>query len=366
MKFAGIHHSKTASGSGQSDRTDRLRVGLTFNCRRVENSVEKQVDCQAEYDRPSTIAAIREALDALGYEVIELEADASLPAKISSTPVDVVFNIAEGMRGRSRESQVPALLEFMGIAYSGSDPVALSVCHDKALAKKVVSQAGIPTAKFLTLRTGQEPLPANICFPLMVKPSAEGSSKGIHLSSVVENEADLRTRAQTYIAKYQQPVLVEEFLPGREFTVGMLGEFTPRVLPIMEVVFTNKEHKFPVYSFLSKLDATDVRLEVPAKITEALAQDLTRTACAAFAALGCRDVSRMDFRLNAKGEVYFIECNPLPGIVPNFSDLSEMAIAAGMSYQELVAEILAPALRRREEATRISAPVQFVSGESCL
>ncbi len=334
---------KPTSGNG------KIRVGLTFNCRRVENSVQEKVDCHAEYDRPSTIQAIREALESLGHEVVELEADATLPGKISCTPLDVVFNIAEGTQGRSRESQVPALLELMGIPYSGSDPAALSICHDKSLAKKVVGQAGILTAKFFTFATGEERIPADVQFPFMVKPAAEGSSKGIHLSSVVENERDLRERAKEYIAKYHQPVLIEEFLPGREFTVGMLGESDPRVLPIMEVVFTNQAHKFPVYSFLSKIDASDVRLDVPADIPAALLQALQRTARAAFVALGCRDVSRMDFRLNAKGEVYFIECNPLPGIVPNFSDLSVMATAAGMTYPALVAEILAPALRRRAE-----------------
>jgi len=323
-----------------------LRVGLTFNCRRIEDSVEKRIDCEAEYDRPSTIAALKKTLESLGHEVVELEANEKILEKLAHTSVDVVFNIAEGLRGRARESQIPALLELLDIPYSGSDPTALAVCHDKALAKKLVQQAGIRTAQFFTLTTGEEVFPTELRFPLIVKPSAEGSSKGVNASSVVENATDLRRVAQDFIHKYHQTILVEEFLPGREFTIGLLGEPTPRLLPIVEVIFTNPSDKYPIYSFLSKVEDKDVRLEVPARISKELEAELSEAAHGAFLALGCRDVARMDFRLNAEGHVYFMECNPLPGIAPNYSDLCTIATAAGISYSKLIEEILAPAIRR--------------------
>ena len=325
-----------------------LRIGLTFNLRRTQNLTDKE-DGDAEHDAPETIAAIREAIESYGHKVVELEATPELPSLMPSAGVDLVFNVAEGFKGRNRESQVPALLDLLGIPYTGSDPTALSLGLDKGLAKRLVSQAGFLTPPFLLMTTGRERLSKEFDFPAIIKPVAEGSSKGILHNSVVENEAELRKLASEVVGRYRQAVIVESFLCGREFTVGLLGERRPRALPPMEIIFTEGNQKFPIYSFSSKFQGSDVRCQVPADIDPALDRELRRVARGVFGILGCRDVARVDLRLDAKGRVNFIECNPLPGLAPGFSDLCVIAKAAGMDYRTLIGEILAPAIRRWRE-----------------
>ncbi|EAU63101.1 D-alanine--D-alanine ligase family protein, partial [Stigmatella aurantiaca] len=252
-------------------KTGPLRVGFTYNVKRVKPTVDASEDSEAEYDSPATLQAIREAIASWGHEVVDLEANQELPSVLASTPLDVVFNIAEGFKGRNRESQVPAMLELLDIPYTGSDPATLSIALDKALAKKIVRQAGIHTPNFQLMLTGKERLNKDFTFPLMVKPVAEGSSKGVVSKSVCHSEAELREVVKEIASKYKQPALVEEYIGGREFTVGLLGERRPRVLPPMEIVFLDKEEKNPVYSFQHKLDWTDrIRYDAPAKLEPAL------------------------------------------------------------------------------------------------
>ncbi|RKH05896.1 ATP-grasp domain-containing protein [Corallococcus sp. CA047B] len=332
-----------------------LRVGFAFNVKRVKPSAtatgETVEDSEAEYDSPNTLQAIREAIASWGHEVIDLEATAELPTVLSSTPLDIVFNIAEGFKGRNRESQVPAMLELLDIPYTGSDPATLSLALDKALAKKIVRQAGILTPNFQLMVTGKERLNKEFTgFPLIVKPVAEGSSKGVVTKSVCYSETELRDVVKEIAGKYQQPALIEEYIGGREFTVGLLGERRPRVLPPMEIVFLDKAEKNPVYSFQHKLDWTDrIRYDAPAKLEPALLEKLRTAARNSFMALGCRDVARIDFRMDDKGRIYFIECNPLPGLTPGWSDLVLIAQGAGMDYRTLIGEIMAPAIRRYKE-----------------
>jgi D-alanine-D-alanine ligase len=328
-----------------------LRVGFTYNVKRVKPTVDASEDREAEYDSPATLQAIREAIASWGHEVIDLEASPELPSVLASTPLDIVFNIAEGFKGRNRESQVPAMLELLDIPYTGSDPATLSIALDKALAKKIVRQAGIHTPNFQLMVTGKERLNKEFTtFPLIVKPVAEGSSKGVVSKSVCHSEAELREVVKEIASKYQQPALVEEYIGGREFTVGLLGERRPRVLPPMEIVFLDKEEKTPIYSFQHKLDWTDrIRYDAPAKLEPALLERLRTAARNSFMALGCRDVARIDFRMDDKGRIYFIECNPLPGLTPGWSDLVLIAAGAGMDYRGLIGEIMAPAIRRYKE-----------------
>ncbi|AKQ65888.1 D-alanine-D-alanine ligase [Myxococcus hansupus] len=330
-----------------------LRVGFSFNVKRVKPTATAETveDSEAEYDSPNTLQAIREAIASWGHEVIDLEATAELPSVLSSTPLDLVFNIAEGFKGRNRESQVPALLELLDIPYTGSDPATLSIALDKGLAKKIVRQAGILTPNFQLMVTGKERLNKEFTsFPLIVKPVAEGSSKGVVTKSVCYSEAELREVVREIAGKYQQPALIEEYIRGREFTVGLLGERRPRVLPPMEIVFLDREDKNPVYSFQHKLDWTDrIRYDAPAKLEPALLERLRTAARNSFMALGCRDVARIDFRMDDKGRIYFIECNPLPGLTPGWSDLVLIAQGAGMDYRGLIGEIMAPAIRRYKE-----------------
>ena len=340
------------SGS-RPPRRGPLRVGFTYNVKRVKPALDGTRDEEAEYDPPATIQAVREAIAAAGHEVVDLEATADLPALIETTRPDLVFNMAEGIKGRNRESQVPALLELLDIPYSGSDPAALNIALDKALAKKIVRQHGILTPNFFIMNTGKERLPRDLEFPLIVKPIAEGSSKGVHATSVVENEAELREAAQKMVAKYDQPALVEDYIGGREFTVGMLGERRPKVLPPMEVVFLDESETRPVYSFEFKQDwSSKIRYDVPARLEAAQLKALERAARECFIALGCRDVARVDFRMDRQGKVYFLECNPLPGLTPGWSDLVLIAKAAGIEYSALIAEILSGAIRRYKERER--------------
>ncbi len=330
-----------------------LRVGFSFNVKRVKPmaTAEAVEDSEAEYDSPNTLQAIREAIASWGHEVIDLEATPELPSVLASTPLDLVFNIAEGFKGRNRESQVPAMLELLDIPYTGSDPATLSIALDKGLAKKIVRQAGILTPNFQLMATGKERLNKEFTsFPLIVKPVAEGSSKGVVTKSVCHTEAELREVVREIAGKYQQPALIEEYIRGREFTVGLLGERRPRVLPPMEIVFLDKGERNPVYSFQHKLDWTDrIRYDAPAKLEPALLERLRTAARNSFMALGCRDVARIDFRMDDKGRIYFIECNPLPGLTPGWSDLVLIAQGAGMDYRGLIGEIMAPAIRRYKE-----------------
>jgi D-alanine-D-alanine ligase len=285
--------------------------------------------------------------------VVDLEATQDLPLQLASTPVDVVFNIAEGFKGRSREAQVPSLLELLDIPYTGSDPAALSVSLDKALAKRMVRTHGILTPDYIVLQTGRERLPRELAFPLIVKPVAEGTSKGVTRKSVVQDEAELREVARELVSKYRQPALVENYVAGREFTVGLLGERRPRVLPPMEIVFLDPADPTPIYSFDMKQEWNDrIRYEVPARLAPRELDRLERAARECFGALGCRDVARVDFRLDAEGRFHFIECNPLPGLAPGWSDLVLIAQAAGLDYRALIGEILSFAIRRYQERER--------------
>jgi D-alanine-D-alanine ligase len=329
----------------------RLRVGLTHNKRRTTAlSVERDHD--AEYDTPQTIAAIREAIESYGHTVVELEATPELSMLLPAAGLDVVFNIAEGLGGRNREAQVPALLELLDIPYTGSDPAAMSLALDKNLAKQIVAQADCPTPASMVMRTGSERLARGLSFPLMVKPVAEGSSKGIVGRSVVESESELREAARELIHKYKQDALVETYLPGREFTVALLGESKPKALPPLEVIFLDRGQKHPIYDFESKFIENRTTHQVPAKVDEAVTREIERVAKRAFVALGVRDYGRVDLRMDARGQVNFIECNPLPGLSPGFSDMCLIAEAVGINYRTLIGEILAPCLRRHKEKER--------------
>lgn len=332
---------------------NHLRVGFTYNEKRILPQTDPRTDMEAEFDAAETLDAIRGALTSLGHEVVNLEATPDLVTKLAAADIDIVFNIAEGLKGRNREAQIPAMLEFLDIPYTGSDPATLAVTLDKTLAKRVVRQAGVPTANFCALVTGREKIPPLMRYPLFVKPSQEGSSKGVFGHSVVHSEAELRALAQQLIERYRQPVLVEEYLSGREFTIALLGERRLRVLPPMEIVFTKPGVQYPVYSYETKLDVNEqIRYEAPAQVDERLRNELEQVARGAFQALGCRDLARIDLRLDRDGRVNFIECNPLPGLTPGWSDLCLIAEASGMSYRDLIGEIMTPAVRRLREKRR--------------
>jgi D-alanine-D-alanine ligase len=341
-KRRGLSPLLESTRPGKSKKS--LRVGFTFNVKRGTAT-----DDEAEFDSPKTIAAIASAIESYGHTVLPLEANADLPHALTAAAPDVVFNIAEGLRGRGREAQVPALCELLGIPYSGSDATTLSICLDKGLTKQILRAAGIETPDWQVVATGREKLKA-FRYPVIVKPNAEGTSKGITSASVVGDETAARAAARALVDRYGQPALIEEYVVGRELTVGLLGERRPRVLPPMEVVFVEPpEH--PVYGYEEKqADTTKVRFECPAILTPAEARKIEKVARDTFAALGCRDVSRVDLRMAVDGTVHVIEINPLPGLTPDFSDLCVIAKVAGMDHRSLIGEILAGCIKRHREA----------------
>jgi D-alanine--D-alanine ligase len=329
-------------------RKGALRVGLTYNMKRIDSD-----DAEAEFDSPKTIQAIATAIESYGYTVVLLEATPDLPRRLADAAPDVVFNIAEGLRGRGREAQVPALCELLGIPYSGSDPTTLSLCLDKGLTKQILRAAGIETPDWQVLNTGREKL-KSLRYPVIVKPNAEGTSKGITSASVVPDEAAARAAAKALVDRYGQPALVEEYITGREFTVGLLGERRTKILPPMEVIFVDaSEH--PVYGFEEKkADTTRVRFECPAALSTAEVKRVEKIVRDTFTALGCRDVARVDLRMAKDGTFYVIEVNPLPGLTPDFSDLCMIAKVAGMDFRTLVGEILSGCVKRYREAKAAS------------
>jgi D-alanine-D-alanine ligase len=328
-------------------RRTSLRVGLAFNMKRIDSHAGD--DREAEYDAPETIHAVTAAIESHGHVVVPLEATPDFPRALMSANVDVVFNVAEGMVGRSREAQVPSLCELLNVPYSGSDSATLSICLDKSLAKRLLVGADTPT--FQALVTGREKL-RPFRYPVIVKPNQEGTSKGITDKSVCDDEKSAREIARKLIERYGQPALVEEYIFGRELTVGLLGERRPRVLPPMEVVFLNPLER-PVYDYQCKQDwQRHVRYECPAVLTKEELRSVERVCRTTFMALGCRDVARVDLRLTPEGRVYVLEVNPLPGLTPDYSDLCLIANGAKIEYRTLIGEILSGAIKRWQSRQR--------------
>ncbi len=310
----------------------------------------------AEWDTRETIDAVAGALGAFGT-VVPLEATHDLPERLRRARVDIVFNIAEGLGGKNREALVPAICEFYGIPYSGSDPLALALCLDKGRTKEVLSHHGIPTAPFVVVESADDDVALALDLPLFVKPVHEGSSKGITERSFCQTREELRSQVAFLIETYAQPVVVEQYLPGAEFTCAVLGNGpSAYVLPIVGMNFDAlPPGAVPVYGFEAKWvwDRPDAPLEIfdcPARIPEALQRSIERVTLRAYRALACRDWSRIDIRLDAQGVPNVVEVNPLPGILPDPSDNScfpKAARAAGISYEELIQTVLTLAAERQ-------------------
>jgi D-alanine-D-alanine ligase len=315
-------------------------------------------DAFAEWDSPTTIAAVESALSHLG-KVIRLEALEDFPERLRDTRPDIVFNIAEGFHGVNREAHVPAICEFFGIPYSGSDPFTLSLCLDKARTKETLTFHGIPTPKFAVVEEIQEieSRTADLLLPLFVKPLHEGSSKGITDANLCWDRRQLSAQAKFLLENYDQPVLVEEYLPGKEFTCAVLGNGADAtVLPIVGMNFeTLPKGALPIYSFDAKFvwDRPENPLDIfqcPARITRDLQASIERVTLDAFRVLGCRDWARIDVRLDAAGVPNVLEVNPLPGILPDPADnscLPKAARAAGIGYDELIQNCLKNAAARQ-------------------
>jgi len=333
-----------------------LRVGLTYNLRGEPSaSGGLPEDFYVEFDEEETVEAIANALEGAGCEVIRIEADEGAYGELVRSRPDIVFNIAEGLRGESRESHIPAMLEMLGIPYTGSGPLTLAISLNKALTHRVLSASGIPSPSFQVFEGAEDEIDDGLGFPLVVKPLSEGSSKGIRNDSLAMDEPSLRRQVSRILEVYKQPAIAEEFLPGREFTVGLIGNEEPTVLPIVEILLDKlPAGANPLYSYEAKWvwdvpgNPVDI-FRCPPHISREVEDEVRRIAIGAFKVLGCKDLCRVDIRMDGAGVPRVMEVNPLPGLIPNpdaHSCLPKAARAAGLTYDQLICTILWQALKR--------------------
>lgn len=354
-----------------------MRVGLTFNLKQeiggeaqeppgggakktggsaknTGGGAEVRADAQAEWDSSETIAAVRAALEER-HEVVPIDAGGDPWGELLRARPDIVFNMAEGAVGACREGFIPAILEHLGIPYTASDPLTLNICLDKSRTKEILAYYGLPVAPFYVAETADFESDG-LRYPLMVKPLHEGSSIGIRNDSLVRTRAELRERVAWLLETYREPALVEEFLPGREFTASILGNGAEaRVLPLVEILFDSLPGGVnPIYSYEAKWiwDQSSNPLDIfacPACVDPALRAEIENACLRAYGVLRCRDWCRIDVRLDAAGKPHILEVNPLPGVLPRPEDNScfpKSARAAGMSYPQLINEVLDIACKR--------------------
>jgi D-alanine-D-alanine ligase len=366
------------------------RVAVVANVRGEgslpENGPE---DAGAEFDKKETIDAIRAAIESDGHNTVFIPADINLPNTLRSVVPDICFNISEGTGGDGREAQAPAVFEMMHVPYTASRVTSNAIALDKTLTKRIWRDCGLPVAPFQEFATGYEAIDSTLRYPMFVKPAREGTGMGMGSKSVCYNSRQLRERVLWVINKYNQPALVEEYLAGREFTVGVLGR--PDGIPYSlhpEYYQSDGFHRMPVLEVDNSHSVTpgvyghDAKTLVvgeagvpdficPAHISTAFAKTLQNLAIRGHQAIGALDVSRIDFRCDGAGKPYLLEINSLPGLSPGFSDLCVIANAEGVSYKDLILEILYLGASRfglvqksSEVAAGLEFPVSFPSLKS--
>jgi D-alanine-D-alanine ligase len=320
-------------------------IGLTYDLRQDYLDAGYSHEETAEFDRPDTIEGIEGALRGLGHETRRIGNVKSLVGRLAAGERwDMVFNICEGMFGLGREAQVPALLDAYEIPYTFSGPLILALALDKGMTKTVVRSFGVPTPDFAVVASAADIAAVGLPFPLFAKPLAEGTGKGIDARSKIDSRKQLQSVCRGLLERFHQPVLVETFLPGREFTVGITGSGADaEVVGIMEVVL-NAEAEANAYSYVNKEQYEE-------RVRYALAPEKEASACAevalrAWRGLGCLDAGRVDVKMDRDGVVNFIEVNPLAGLNPTHSDLPIICRLRGIPFQELIGRIMASAVKR--------------------
>jgi D-alanine-D-alanine ligase len=333
-----------------------MRVGLTYDLRSDYLKEGYGLEETAEFDKEDTIDGLAAAIASHGHTVDRIGHVRALVGRLATGERwDLVFNIAEGLRGVAREAQVPALLEAYGIPCTFADAGVLTLCLHKGYTKAVLQAAGVATAPFAVVERASDIERVALPYPLFVKPVAEGTGKGITPKSIVRSPAELKSAVTDLLKRFAQPVLVEPYLTGREFTVGLLGGgATARTVAAMEIHLGAKAEP-GLYSLSNKENYEDRVTYTIA--TDALAREAERVALAAWNALGCRDGGRADLRAGSDGKIYFLEVNPLAGINPKTSDLPIMWRMLGRKYEELIGLILDEAMVRVKRAAKpIKAP----------
>ncbi|MCX5712432.1 MAG: ATP-grasp domain-containing protein [Candidatus Omnitrophica bacterium] len=318
-----------------------MKIALTYNLKKSDST--KPVD------------AIASAIRNKGHSVELVEAESSLILNyFRKNSVDMVFNIAEGKSGKFRESEIPALLEYLKIPYTGSNTFSLALALNKAFTKKLLSAENIPTPAYQIFKTGKEKLDDALRFPLIAKPNCEGSAKGIASKNVVSSKDELYKVIAELKNTYSQDILVEEFIDGKELTVGILENGSIKVLPILEIDFSNcRQSGEYFYSWRMKEFQGDKQLGLlpkfhcPARLDKETEEKVKEAAIKTHRAVGCFDISRTDIRLDKNNIPYVLEINPLPGLNPNESNFPLMAYAAGMKYEDLIEAILLSAAERK-------------------
>lgn len=338
------------------EKNKKITIALTYNKKRAPKEGEPE-DLYAEFDTEQTINAVKNAIESKGNDVVLVEADedAFLKLKALKNKIDLVFNIAEGIRGDARESHIPAFCEMLNIPHTASGALTLAITLDKARTKEILSYSNIAVPKFQVFNDENEKLSENLNFPLIVKPLREGSSRGIRNSNIVNSEKELKSKIKELTENYRQPAIAEEFIEGREFTAAVIENGSPKVLPIVEITFDY------LPKHIKKIDSYEVKwiydnpnskidpLVCPAELDRETEDKIKKISLDAFNALGCKDWCRIDMRLDKNGTPKVLEVNALPGIMPDpkeNSRLPKAAYAAGMSYEQLINTIVGNAIER--------------------
>lgn len=341
-------------------KNHKWRVAILANIKdkTLLNALNLPSDAYGEFESMDTVRLMRNIIESDGHETELILADPSLPRALEAYRPDICFNDAGGLRGDAREAQTPALLETMGIPYTHSRILTNAIALDKTFTKRIWRDHGLPVAPFQEFATGEEPLDSDLRFPLFVKPVREGSGMGIDEHSIVNSETALRERVSYIVATYQQPALVEKYLPGREFTVGQIGgTYAPRFSRHPEWYGSDGFHQFPIleldssnaatpglYSYAAKAKLPGERgapeYICPTDIDPELEKRLLHIGLQAHLAIGALDISRVDIRLDTDGNPQLMEINPLPGLTPGYSDICIQSAAEGILYEDLILEIL--------------------------
>jgi D-alanine-D-alanine ligase len=325
-----------------------MKVGLTFNLGSdYQFKEDDPIDAAAEFDTPATIEGLAQAIRSHGHDPILIGDGVKLFRYLSNNSLDIVFNIAEGYYGRGREAQIPALLEMLQIPYVGSDSVTLGVALDKVMTKQIMKAERIPTAPFLKISRVEEINGVPLRYPLFIKPVHEGTGKGIDEQSKIKTYPQLKSKIRYLLKTYKEPVLIEEYLEGEEFTIGIVGN-PPHVIGTMQIVIdTDKVEDF--YSYRVKEEYEQfVHYICPPRIDPERLAQIEEMALRAYKVLDCRDFGRVDIRCDADGNPHFLEINPLAGLNPQHSDLCIIARHNGLPYEQLIGRILHSALARNK------------------
>jgi len=325
-----------------------MKIGLTYDLRAEYLALGFSELETAEFDRGDTVECIESAISSLGHQTVRLGHARQLIQRLAAGDSwDLVFNICEGMYGLGREAQVPAILDVYNIPYTFSDPLVMSLSLHKGLTKNVIRAAGLATPDFRVVNGLSDLMEPWTSFPAFAKPVAEGTGKGVTPSSRINSEVELKATCQDLLQRFRQPVLVESYLPGREFTVGLLGTGkAARVLGTLEIVLLSGAEP-GVYSYVNKERCEElVEYRLVSSASDAEVQEAERIALGAWRSLNCRDGGRVDLRSNSLGQPQFLEVNPLAGLHPQHSDLPMLATAVGMPYVELIRSIVDSAFER--------------------